>query len=184
MSTTRLQKRMGATKQLQNRGLLSAGGKIIDTVKYIVVDVSGASGTVYIMDSNTKKLVGVTNFDGNKLNAGRHLVIDAVKMEKATAGNTPATASFIGDTTLPKELSNCEFRVIQKGLIPVDLPVNEMNQPTANQKSTAYREISTLPVLVANEEISMEIQFPVGVTAPAGTLIRVSFDCHQIKIEN
>lgn len=181
---SRLQKRMGATKQLQNRGLLQAGGRVIDTNKYIVVDISGASGTYHVMDSNTKKLVGVTNFDGNKLNAGRHLVIDAVKCEKATAGTTAVGASFIGDTTLPKELSNCEFRVIQKGLIPIDLPVNELNQPTANQKSTAYREMSTLPVLVANEEISMEIQFPAGVTAPAGTIVRFSFDCHQIKIEN
>ncbi|WP_394760300.1 hypothetical protein [Flavobacterium sp.] len=181
---TRLQKRSGAVAQLKERGLLNTGGRINDTNKYITVDVSGASGTFYVMDSNTKKLVGVTNFDGNKLNAGRHIVIDALKIEKATAGTTPAGASFIGDTTLPKELSNCEFRVVQKGLVPIDFPVNELNQPTANQKSTAYRDVSTLPVLVANEEISMEIQFPVGVTAPAGTIIKVSFDCHQIKIEN
>ena len=182
--STRIQKRMGATKQLQNRGLLQAGGRVIDTVKYIVVDVSGASGIFPIMHSNTKKSVGVTNFDGNKFNPGRHAVIDSIKIEKATTGATPEVAGFIGDTTLPKELSNCEFRVEQKGLIPVDLPVNEMNQPTANQKSTAYRELSTLPVLVANEEIGMFLQFPVGVTAPAGTIIRVSFACHQIKIEN
>lgn len=181
---SRILKMNGAIKQLQKRRLLEVGARVSDTNKYITVDISGASGTFYVMDSNTKKLVGVTNFDGNKLNAGRHIVIDGVKIEKATAGTTPATASFIGDTTLPKELSNCEFRVVQKGFVPIDFPVNELNQPTANQKSTGYRDVSTQPVLVANEEIVMEIQFPVGVTAPTGTIIKISFDCHQIKIEN
>ena len=180
----RLQKRAAALQQLENRGLAQKGGKLIDTVKYIVKDISGASGIFPIMDSNTKRIVGKTNFDGNKFNPGRHAVIDSVKVEKATAGTTEESASFIGDTTLPKELSNCEFRVEQKGLVPIDFPVNELNQPTANQKSTAYREISTSPVLVANEEIGMFIQFPAGVTAPAGTIVRFSFACHQVKIEN
>ena len=170
----RMQKRNGAIAQLRERGLLQGGGRVIDTNKYIVVDVSGASGIFHVMDSNTKKLVGVTNFDGNKLNAGRHVVIDAVKIESATDGTTPVKASFIGNTTLPKELSNCEFRVIQKGLVPIDFPVNELNKPSSSTRSTEYRDVSTQPVLVANEEIFMEIQFPVGVTAPAGTIIKVS----------
>jgi hypothetical protein len=180
----RFQKRNAAFEQLQKRGLIGQGARLTDTNKYLVVDISGASGIFPLMDSNTKKSVGVTNFDGNKLNAGRHLVIDGIKIEKATSGTTRETAQFSGNTVLPAELSNTEFRVEQKGLIPIDIPTTEVNQRGEYIFGVHYRDFSTAPVLVASEEIGMFLQFPAGVTAPAGTIIRISFDCHQIKTDN
>lgn len=180
----RYQKRNSAFEQLQKRGLIGQGARLTDTNKYLIVDISGASGIFPLMDSNTKKSVGVTNFDGNKLNAGRHLVIDGVKIEKATGGTTKETATFLGNTTLPAELTNTEFRVEQKGLIPIDIPTLELNQRADSTFGIKARDFSTAPVLVASEEIGMFLQFPSGVTAPLGTIIRISFDVHQIKTDN
>lgn len=174
-------KRALAFKILNEKQLVQPGAKLTDTVKYIVVDVSNASGIFPIMDSNTKKKVGVCNFDGNTLNVGRHLVIDGIKIEKATSGSTPETAQFIGNTTLPGEFSSSEFRVEQYNSVPIDIPTIELSQRAQSTYGAAYREFTTAPVLVANEEIGMFLQFPAGVSVPANTIIKVSFNCHQIK---
>lgn len=183
---SRESKRGMAFAQLKAKGLIAENAKLTDTTKYLVVDVSGASGIFPLMDANTKNQIGGTNFDGNKLNVGRHLVIDGVKIEKATntGGSTvitPATAQFLGDTRVPAELSNTEFRVIQSGLVPIDIPTSELSQRADSTYGVKYREFTTAPVLKANEEIGMFLYFPAGVTAPAGTILRVSFNCHQIK---
>lgn len=178
---SRESKRGMAFNVLKQKGLVQEGAKLTDTVKYIVVDISGASGIFPIMDSNTKRKVGVCNFDGNRLNVGRHLVIDGIKIEKATAGTTPETAQFSGNTILPAELSNTEFRVEQSGLVPIDVPTNELNQRADSTYGVKFREFTTAPVLVANEEMEMFLHFPTGVTAPANTIVKVSFNVHQIK---
>ncbi|MFC7774085.1 hypothetical protein [Flavobacterium sp. GCM10027622] len=178
---SRESKRGLAFATLKNKGLVQEGAKLTDTVKYIVVDISGAGGIFPIMDSNTKKKVGVCNFDGNKLNVGRHLVIDGIKIEKATAGSTPETAQFSGNTTLPPELSNTEFRVKQGESVPIDISTSDLNQRADSTYGIKYREFTTAPVLVANEEMEMYLHFPASVAAPANTIIKVSFNCHQIK---
>lgn len=176
-------KRKLAFGQLESKGLVKAGSnaRLTDTVKYLVVDISGAGGIFPIMDSNTKRRVGITNFDGNKLNVGRHLVIDGIKIEKASAGSTLETAQFSGNTIMPVELTNAEFRVEQRGTVPVDIPVSDLGQRADSTYGVKYREFTTAPTLVANEEIGMFLHFPAGVTVPASTIVRISFNCHQIK---
>ena len=70
--------------------------KLVDKTFYLNIKVDGMSGINQLVDANTKKIVGITNFDGNQLNSGRDVVIDAIRIQFTTRG-TKGSHKFYGD---------------------------------------------------------------------------------------
>ena len=70
---------LGARQRQHQQAVRPQPTKLVDKTFYINVKVDGMSGINQLVDSNTKKLVGVTNFDGNLLNSGRDVVIDSIR---------------------------------------------------------------------------------------------------------
>lgn len=61
-------------------GVDTRNAKVMDRTQYLTFDGKGKSSVVLLIDSNTKKLVGETSFDANKLNKGRYFVIDGIRV--------------------------------------------------------------------------------------------------------
>ena len=56
---------LGARQRQHAQAVRPQATKLVDKTFYLNVKVDGMSGINQLVDSNTKKLVGVTNFDGN-----------------------------------------------------------------------------------------------------------------------
>lgn len=139
--------------------------KLRSTTAYIAFDASGFSRKQAVVNSNTKKAVGTTNLDGDKLNAGRDLQISAARILYSTDGATLQTADFQNEDRLPAELQNAEVVIAQAGNKVLSMPLTDL----FGHKFSDFREITDRPVLVANEPFTIEIEMPVGVTVPLST---------------
>lgn len=136
--------------------------KVSDTTLYINADASGFSGIQPIMDSNTKRLVGLTNFDGNKLNSGKAFVISAIRLSYSTNGNGVEDADWQNEDRLPSELQNAEVVMSQNGMPILSMPLSDLQ----GFKFDDYRRIADKPIILPNEPISIDIHFPSGVQVP------------------
>ena len=161
-----------------NNGAPAVGGtSLTDKTIYIAKSLKGMGGIVKLIDVNTKKEVGVTNFDGNKLNVGRDYIIDGVRVLYDGTVVSPKDGTW--EDTMPKELLNAEIRIKQDNQLLFDMPVSDM----VNFKNDDFRDISTSPIIRSGEEFEIELEFPQG-SAFGGadeSNIRLEFRVHQGK---
>lgn len=142
-----------------------ADGKIptpSDTTLYVAFNASGVAGKVDLITANTKPVVGVTNFDGNKLNTGRNIVIAAARILYTTDGSELVSSDWQNEDRLPAELQNAEIVITQGGKSILSMPLTDLQ----GDKFQAWRKFSDTPFIKNNEIIKMELQLPEGVTAP------------------
>lgn len=163
---------------------ISESGKtyLTDKTFYLNVDLSGkGGGRAELVDSNTRRIEGITNFDGNKLNAGRDIVIDSVRFIEAVDGATSIqTADFSNtDGKAHASLAHAELRVEQAGKVLIDLPLTDFNKSDGD--TVHFRDISTMPILKAEEEFNIYLVLPNGVTVPANKYGRFEFRGIQAK---
>ncbi|MGV1011786.1 MAG: hypothetical protein ACOYBS_05000 [Flavobacterium sp.] len=173
---------LGARQRQTNQVVGPQATKLVDKTYYLNVKVDGMSGINELVDANTKKVVGITNFDGNLLNSGRDVVIDAIRVQFTTRGQKIESADWQSRDTLPAELQNADLRLIQTNDMLIDLPLTDVQ----NFKNEDYRPIATTPLLRAKEEFKLELEFPKGVTVPilkegAGMFLRLEFRVTEAK---
>lgn len=159
------------------------GVALTDRTLYLAVPIKGHGGSIDVVDSNTKREVGVTNLDGNKLNAGRDYVIDGIRVlldsaNSATLSSADWTAVDIAD--FPVAFQNAELQIEQDGNILVDMPMSDLADGKGFEK---FREISTTPLIRSNLEFTIKIIYPKGVAVSSATdkNIRFEFRAHQAK---
>lgn len=170
-------------KAKDNNGIPHVGRvALTDKTLYLNVNVKGQGGTIQLIDVNTKREVGVTNLDGNKLNAGRDYIIDGIRVLKgSTASASVKSEVYVATGTLIEALQNAEIRIKQGGNILVDMPMSDLYNPNAQE---LFRNISTSPLIVSNQEFEFEIEYPrgVAVSGAADLNIRFEFRAHQAKV--
>lgn len=155
---------------------------LTDKTIYLNVNVRGQGGTIQLIDVNTKREVGVTNLDGNRLNAGRDYIIDGIRVLKGTTASANVrNEKYTTAGVLVEALQNAELRIKQGGNILMDLPMSDVFNGSQNE---LFRNISTSPLIVSNKEFEFEIEYPKGVSVPADAdmNIRFEFRAHQAKI--
>lgn len=165
-------------KHNRNNGQPAVGEiALTDKTIYIAKSLKGMGGIVKLIDVNTKKEVGVTNFDGNKLNVGRDYIIDGVRVKFDTAALTTKTATW--SDALPAELLNAEIRIKQDNQLLFDMPLSDL----ANFNYDDFRDISTSPIIRSGEEFEIELEFPQGSSFGAADEANIRFDfrVHQGK---
>jgi hypothetical protein len=173
---------LGARQRQNTQAVRPQATKLVDKTFYLNIRVDGMSGINQLVDPNTKKIVGVTNFDGNILNSGRDVVIDAIRVQFTTKGLRIESADWQNRDTLPAELQNADLRLIQTNDMLIDLPMTDAQA----FKNEDYRPIATTPLLRAKEEFKLELEFPKGVTVPlakegAGMFMRLEFRVTEAK---
>lgn len=146
--------------------------KLTDKTIYLACRVDGMSGINQLLDSNTKRLVGVTNFDGNQLSAGRDMVVDGVRVMFTSTGAQVEAANWQQTKALDPVLLNSEFRLKQKDNVLIDLPVTD----AVNFINDDFRDIATTPLLKALEEINLELETPKNVAIAAGANLYARFE--------
>lgn len=144
-----------------------AGGRVKfrDTTLYIAFDAAGFGGKQALLTPNTKKLVGITNFDADKLNTGRNVCISAARLLYSTEGASLQTADWYNNDRLCPELQNSEVVITQAGVKVFSIGLTDL----FGHKFSDFRQITDRPLLHQNEPINIEIQTPDGVTVPTAT---------------
>jgi hypothetical protein len=156
---------------------------LTDKTLYLNVNVKGQGGTIALIDVNTKREVGVTNLDGNRLNAGRDYIIDGVRVLRGTTASASVKNEVYSQTgTLHSVLHNAEVRIKQNGNILLDMPISDLYNPASTAE--VFRNISTSPLIQSNMEFEFEIEYPKGLAIPgdADLNIRFEFRAHQAKV--
>lgn len=170
---------LGARQRQNTQAVRPQATKLVDKTFYLNIRVDGMSGINQLVDPNTKKIVGVTNFDGNILNSGRDVVIDAIRLQFTMLGDRIENANWQSRDTLPAELQNADLRLIQTNDMLIDLPLTD----TQAFRNEDYRPIATTPLLRAKEEFKLELEFPKGVTVPnkVPLFLRLEFRVTEAK---
>lgn len=150
---------------------------LTDKTLYLNVAIKGQGGTVDIIDVNSKREVGITNLDGNKLNSGRDYVIDGVRIlvdSSDSADLKKGTWVPANGTNVDPAFLNAEFRLKQEGNVLIDMPITDLSGEGDVQN--LFRAISTSPLLRSNLEFEMEIDYPKGTTVDNATACNVRFE--------
>lgn len=157
----------------------AAKTKLTDTTLYVAFNAKGIGGIQHLLDSNTKRLVGVTNFDGNQLSAGRDVIIDGVRMFVTTTGTLPENADWQLTKNFDPVLLNSEVHLKQKDGSLIDMPVTDLT----GFKNDDFRDISSTPLLKALETIELELETPKGqsVSNANDIFVRIEFRVTQAK---
>ncbi len=152
-----------------------------DKVYYVNHDVTGASNTISLIDANTKKIPGLTNFDGNVIGLGKRFPISAMRVLYTVDGTKPGNANWQDRAYLPAELQNAILTLKQGKNILASLPLTDLQ----GFKMKEFRALATVPVLADKTPFELEIEMPNGIQLPvkAGTLsfLRIEFKGVEFK---
>lgn len=155
--------------------------KVTDTTLYVVARVDGKSSIVKLTNDETKKAIGVTNFDGNKLADGRDAIIDGIKVKYAKGGLVLNNVDWnVDKDQLPKELVNAELKLVQSNVILLSIPLSDLELSNDDDN---YRDIASTPYLASKEPIDWVLEFAEGVTLAAdavnGSFLKI--ECRAIQ---
>ncbi len=196
MSTNRVELRQDANQKLADASKEStviatcartteAGVSVTkteDTTLYIVANI-GAGGNQELFKSLSKnvRVVGETNFDGNRLNSMRNAVIDGIQVIYGTAA---VASPKIGDIdfkpqVVPAPLKNSEIRLVAENRQLFEIPVQDvLPLAAATSNNDSFRNLSHLPVIEAMKNATLNLDFPATYTA-LDTALNVS---HWVKV--
>lgn len=160
-----------AIAKLQARRIAVGGGqsnlpsKVSDTTMYVVHRVDGDSNIVELTNDDTKKEVGVTNFDGNKLAKGRNFVMDSIKVELAKDGLVAKNVDWKSKAVaLIAQLGNAELKLIQGDNPLFTFQVADL---VLSNDDDNYRPVGTTPVLGEETKIRWVLTYADGTSVPA-----------------
>lgn len=157
-----------------------------DTTLYLTKNMKGTGGLEKLIDANTKKIDGVTNFDGNKLDKGRNYMIDSVRVRVDVAAATLDLATWKGTPTAA--IKNAVLKVTQ-GEELFAIPLTDLfNDATSTSNYDDFRVISHLPTIYGDKEYKIDLQYADGTSVPGGggdpaCWLRVEFRAHEIYIK-
>lgn len=119
-----------------------------------------AGGTVHLLSGNIAQEIGVTNFDGNKLEADRYFVADSVTVlyGEGTSSNKVYEVKY--DKELPAVLLASHLVVRQKNEVVIKLPVCSIDN--AKKTQAFYRKLEAFALLEPNAPIEIQLETPMG----------------------
>ncbi len=145
---------------------------------YVNKLVKIGGGKVSLLLSSSDNVIGVTNFDGNKLDEGRAFALDGVSFHAAIGevAAKPYNVDYATGITKAQaqafQFANLVLK--QNNEILVRLPISSILN--GKQEFSEYRDLD-LTMLVPQKAIEVELEFPDEVAAPslgAGKAIFVS----------
>ncbi|CAM1374399.1 conserved protein of unknown function [Tenacibaculum litopenaei] len=135
---------------------------------YVNKLVSIAGGKQSLLQSGSDNVVGVTNFDGNKLDQGRAFALDGVSFHAAIGdkGAKPYNVDYATGITKAQaqafQFANLVLR--QNNEILMRLPISSILN--GKQEFSEYRDLDLI-MLIPQKVIEVELEFPDEVAAPS-----------------
>ena len=169
-----------ARRQALNLPVSSVPTKVTDTTLYVVARIDGLSNIAKLTNDDTKKKVGITNFDGNKLADGRDAVIDSMKIQIAQDGLLLHAVNWNSSVNMPDAFSNAELKLKQGEQILYSTPVSDL---VLSNDDDGYRDIASTPYLASKEPIEWVLEFADGAVIPAELVngIYIKISCRTIQ---
>lgn len=159
--------------------------KVLSNVVILRKEVS-VGGKQSLVDSDTKKVDGVSDFDGNKLVDYRALIVNAMKIGYSAHADAGKEAELDYKTVLPIALRNSRLKITQGGII-FDYPLSALGNPHTG--TNLKDDIVILPqsfVFVPNQSFEIELAYPKG-AAIAGAnkhYLELSFISEETRLSN
>ncbi|MDB0601340.1 hypothetical protein PL373_09300 [Tenacibaculum maritimum] len=135
---------------------------------YVNKEITVGGGKVSLLIGSTDNEIGVTNFDGNKLEEGRAFAIDGIGFHLAIADSKtkPYNVDF------SKGLSGADRKAFQFAILTIrqkneviaSLPISSILNGQENTYNK-YRDID-LSLIEPKTKVEIEIEFPEEVEAP------------------
>lgn len=164
-----------ANHVLTAMGIDTRNAKVMDRTHYTTFDAKGKGSIVEILDSNTKKLTGITSFDANKFNKGRHFVIDGIRVLVEGTANKIEEGVWKGDAD--KAIVNSEIIIAQDEDLLIVPASDLLCKKIGETEDGGFRSIASAPVLMPEKEINISWRFPNGVSVDSGTtqFVRIEY---------
>ncbi|WGU68531.1 hypothetical protein QIU19_00415 [Capnocytophaga canimorsus] len=128
--------------------------KLTPTELYVASKIV-AGGTAHLISGNTVQDVGVTNFDGNRLEDGRHFVMEALQLlygeDEATAKVYDVKFKNGGQLEIPAVLVASHFVIRQSGEVIVNIPLASIIEAT-KADGDKYRHLGALALLASRKK--------------------------------
>ncbi|CAA0214801.1 hypothetical protein [Tenacibaculum maritimum] len=149
--------------------VFSAGDEIkpFPSELYVNKEITVGGGLVPLLTGGTDSEIGITNFDGNKLEDGRAFAIDGIsfKVGKAKIGTLPYNVDYATGLTKEekKAFQFADVVVKQNNEVLVRMSVSaiENGAPLTSE----YRDLA-LALIRPKTKVEFGIEFPSGVEAP------------------
>ena len=136
---------------------------LINETLYLRKEISGG-GIINLLDTNSRNVPGICNFDTNVLQAGRVVVFDQISINYKSAATSGLEGALTYNSAAPKELQNAIFVISQNGRVVLSKPFTDIhNIGTGVNANDAYTELKALCLLVDDKPITMQLVFPPNV---------------------
>ena len=144
------------------------------SIKYVAKNIEQGGGTIDLVDSNTKELVGVSNFRSNRLDTGNVFIFDTIRVYYAKDPNETDPSNVNYSSNLPTELDASELEFYTNGKKIVSIPLQSADYYQNIDSGYAGFRLANPAYLLDNNEFEIKLKMP---RAFGGT------DHHFIKIE-
>lgn len=125
-----------------------------------VNSIFSAGGSVPLLNGNSTQEIGVTNFDGNRLDAGRFFIIEAVTVQYGEAADTKKVWEVKYGDKMPEVLESSHLVLRQNGEVLVKLPISAIQN--AKKMETFYRKLGALALIEPTQTVELTIDTPSG----------------------
>jgi len=149
-----------------------------------IAEISTAGGVFDLLRTTNDKVVGESDFDSNKLEAGVNAAIERIKIaygKDATANNTPISGISFSSlaSAMPEVLKRAKLIIKQDNKTLLKLPVERFTHGAASTKTQGEEdalELGTPIVLIEQKPVDIQLEFGADAAMVAGA------DDHYLQV--
>lgn len=135
-----------------------------------IAEISNAGGTYDLLETINDKVVGISDFHSNKLEAGVNVAVERIKVaygKAATAGNPEVKDIAFSSlaSAFPEVLKRAKLILKQDNKTLLRLPVEAFMHGAASTKTQGEedaKELGVMPVLIEQKPIEIQLEFGSG----------------------
>ncbi|CAL2104473.1 conserved protein of unknown function [Tenacibaculum sp. 190130A14a] len=156
--------------------------KVLNNTSILRKEVEVGAGAIPLVDSNTRKVIGVSDFNENRLANDEVLIVEKIRVGYDVNAASGKETELTYQKTMPASFRNSILRLRQAGIVIGEFPMSDIqNKYTGNSMKDDYLELKHPLVLVGGAEFDFEIVFPSGATqATDKEYFELAFDGHKI----
>jgi hypothetical protein len=155
--------------------IMAKNVQAFDADMYLRVDITGGSGIMELLDENTTKTTGITNWDKNKLAKTVNMALERVRVAyatTATAGGEKKPEAVKYSTVskdVPAALMNADLIILQNDKTLAEIPMSRFFVESASNRPAGVEDavvLDSLRLIQENQPVGIQIKFPKGVALP------------------
>ena len=136
---------------------------------YIAAEVAVSGGEKEMLPSGIDRNPGITNFDGNKLNDQRNIIVKKIQLGYDASQAASGKADVLKYASAPSgDVLGAELTVRQDGAIVYQAPLSSFfPQGTAQSVAELDVELDAYFMLIEGKTTSVKVEFPASASAHA-----------------